>query len=99
MQIEIHDSDSIDILYSIIDLVKSIILDKEKKADNLLDYEFSQRTRNLLYANKITTIEKLTLMYECQLKRIDGVGKTTMNEIHTILKRNGLKLQGDNSNG
>ena len=95
MQIEIHDSDSINTLYSIIDLVKSIILDKQRKADNLLDYGFSCRTRNALYANKIATIEQLTLMYASQLKRMTGIGKTTLDEIRAILKKNGLKLQGD----
>lgn len=62
---------------------------------DLYFFDFSTRTYNILRRNGYNCLNDLTLISLKELRRLQGLGVTSYNEVVRIMRRNGLLFKGE----
>ena len=62
---------------------------------DLYFFDFSTRTYNILRRNGYNCLNDLTLISLKELRRLQGLGETSYNEVIRIMKRNGFLFKGE----
>ncbi len=81
--------------------VSDVVTSKKQKekvettGDLIEETKFSTRTMNALHASGLKTLQEVAERSEPELLAIDGVGKTSIDEIRKALKKKSLNLKDD----
>lgn len=74
---------------------KAGVMDEPVEGDPVEEADFSTRTMNALHSSGLRTLQTIAKKSEEELMAIDGIGKTSIDEIRKVLGDHSLKIKSD----